>query len=132
MGLTLVSPTGKIIGVWHNRSIIKAEELPKPLNWALNLLKKHKAKQNELTRKKISALQKKAYDYHLTLYIDRIIKLKKADFHPYLYLSGEIVCAEAEHNAINDVVRIVQQGEKAINECYSILVENNRQNRKRA
>ena len=96
-----------------------------PLRWVLSLLKKCKEQHNRLMQNKISALEKQAYDYYLELYIDRLIKFKEVDFHPDLYLSGEIVCAEAKQNAANDVMHIVAQGEKAINRYYSILLKNN-------
>lgn len=101
-----------------------------PLSWVLNLANLIKAKQDEITRRKINALERKAYDYYLTMYIADMVINKKIDFHPELYLSGRIDCPFARKQAIFEVQRIVKQGRKRINQCFSILLENIKEERR--
>lgn len=96
-----------------------------PFKWVKNIMKKIKDRQDELTRRKIKALEKKAYDYYLTLYLNE--NAGKVVFHPDLYLSGRIVCVPARKKAIVEVRRIVVQGPERINQCYKILLENARE-----
>ena len=98
-----------------------------PLVWVQNLMRKIKENKDELTRRKIAALERKAYDYYLTLYIGDMILNERVDFHPDLYLSGYIICPSAKLNAALAVQQIVKQGTKRINQCYSVLLKNARE-----
>ena len=102
-----------------------------PLSWVLNLTRKIKERQDEITRRKIVALERKAYDYYLTLYIGDMVQNNKIDFHPELYLSGRIDCPTARKQANLEIQRIVRQGKKRINECFSVLLENARELREK-
>lgn len=96
-----------------------------PFKWVQNIMKKIEERQDELTRRKIKALKKKAYDYYLTLYLNE--NAGKVDFHPDLYIKRFILCIPAQRKATAEIRRIVEQGPDRINQCYKILLENARE-----
>ncbi len=99
-----------------------------PFEWVNQILRKIQNKQKEISRCKIKALQNKAYDYYLTIYLQE--NAGKVDFHPDLYIKRRVVCIPALKRAKAEIKRITGQGQERINQCYKILRQNARETQK--
>lgn len=91
------------------------------MNWIVSFCKKQKAKHDELTRKKISALLEQAELFFTDVYILEMQKINAIDFHPALYKTGKIKSYWAAYQAYEIVLSVIL--DNRVDDCYTKLVE---------